>query len=240
MANVSHELRTPLTAIKEGISLIADRVVGPINDEQEDFLKTIDQSVERLAELISNLLDLSRIDAGKFRLSRQRVKFSQVVETLLTDYKTIAGHRAVQASVGGIPDVFADPDRLLQILGNLFSNAVKFTNDNGTVKISAQKQGGLVAVSVEDDGIGITHDDLPKLFHKFSQVGKKTTQGTGLGLAIVKQLVEMHQGSIFVVSNPGKGSRFTFTLPIYTPHILTEKPISDDFSASSDRGVIHG
>ncbi len=237
VASVSHELRTPLTAIKEGISLLADQVVGPINDEQKDFLKTIEDSVERLTELINNLLSLSKIEAGKFRLSRQCVNLSQVVETLISNYKTIAGRRIVRANIDGVPDVFADQDRLLQILGNLFSNAVKFTRDDGTITISAQNQSGSVAISVEDDGIGIANEDLPKLFHKFSQVGKKKSQGTGLGLAIVKQLVEMHQGSIFVASTLGKGSRFTFTLPVYVPHLSVENPFSGDLNMSARRNT---
>ncbi len=232
VANVSHELRTPLTAIREGVSLISDGVVGPINEEQKDFLDTIDDSVNRLTELINNVLDLSKMEAGKFRLLQQRVKLPEVVTTLLTNYKTLIGHHVVETQVDGVPDVYADPDRLLQILGNLFSNAIKFTGDQGKIKIFAQKQEGWVAVSVEDDGFGIANEDLPKLFKKFSQVGKKQTKGTGLGLVLVKQLVEMHQGSIFVTSKSGKGSRFTFTLPIYVPHLSKENPLSSDSEVS--------
>lgn len=228
VASVSHELRTPLTAIKEGVSLIIDRVVGPLNEEQEDFLKTIDESVNRLNELINNLLDLSKIEAGRFRLFRQRTSLPKVIDTLLASYKTISGHRTVQTVAQDVPDVFADSDRLLQILGNLFSNAIKFTQDNGTIIISAQKKEGYVAVSVEDNGVGIAKEDVPKLFKKFSQVGKKQAQGTGLGLSLVKQLVEMHQGTIFVTSKPGKGACFTFTLPIYVPHISEAQPLPTD------------
>lgn len=240
VASVSHELRTPLTAIKEGISLVLDRVVGPLNEEQQDFLGTIDESVDRLTTLINNLLDLSKIEAGRFRLSRTRVKLQQAVDTLLAVYKMIAGHRTIRTDVASVPDVLADPDRLLQILGNLFSNAVKFTEDNGTVTISARQEDKSVVISVEDDGIGIAQEDLPKLFTKFSQVGGHQAQGTGLGLALVKQLVEMHQGSIFVTSKPGRGSRFRFTLPVYVPHIQIREENSADAEAAIKKRLIDG
>ena len=225
VASVSHELRTPLTAVKEGIALILNRAVGPLNDEQEDFLKTISENSERLAELINNLLDISKIEAGKFQLSRRRVALRPLIEKLLTTYRTLLGSRTVQANFEDVPEVFADPPRIEQVLGNLLSNSIKFTKPDGRIGITVQKQYGGVAVSIEDDGVGIAPEDLPKLFKKFSQVGEKHFQGTGLGLALAKQLVEMHQGSIFVASKAGKGSKFTFTLPVYVPHIREKSEV---------------
>lgn len=223
VASVSHELRTPLTAIKEGIALVLDRVVGPITAEQEDFLRIVDDSVDRLTELINNLLDISKIEAGKFGLSRQRVRIQELIETLLSNYRLIIGRRTIKKVVArDVPDVYADSARMLQVLSNLFSNAVKFTRDEGTIVITVNKGENEVIVSVEDDGIGIAPDDLPKLFKKFSQVGAQQAQGTGLGLALVKQLVELHKGSVDVSSELGKGSKFTFTVPAYLPSVLAQ------------------
>ena len=224
VANVNHELRTPLTAIKEGISLMLDGALGAVNDDQLDFLKTVDDNIDRLTELISNMLDLSKIEAGRLRLLRRRLEIWPLIETTLNSYKAIAGPRTVQVDRAEVPAVFADPNRILQVLGNLFSNAVKFTKDNGTIRWFVHERDGQVAVSVQDDGVGMSKDELPELFEKFSQVGDGQTKlrSTGLGLTLCKELVELHRGQITVTSEPGKGSTFTFTLPLYTPAVALE------------------
>ena len=218
VATVSHELRTPLTAIKEGISLLLDEALGSINEEQKDFLKTVDDNIERLTELISNMLDLSKIEAGRLRLFRKRIAVRRLIEDALSNYKAMAGQRTLVADVDNLPDIFADPNRILQVLGNLISNAIKFTNNGGRITITSRARNGHVALSVQDNGIGIAKDDLNKLFQRFSQVGEGQgrPRGTGLGLALCKELVELHRGRITVDSEPGHGSTFTLTLPSYT------------------------
>ncbi|MCM8812141.1 MAG: CHASE domain-containing protein [Candidatus Omnitrophica bacterium] len=225
VAKVSHELRTPLTAIKEGVRLLLDSALGPVNEEQVDFLKTIEESIDRLAELINNLLDLSKLQAGRLRLVRQKVSIQELIESTIRSYRMIAGSRRLTVECGVVPAVFADPNRILQVLGNLFSNAIKFTGERGNIVFSVDVRDGQVAVSVKDDGPGISEEDLKKLFQKFSQVGDAASQtrGTGLGLALCKELVELHGGSIGVTSELGTGTVFTFTLPIYTSEMALEK-----------------
>jgi signal transduction histidine kinase len=222
VSNVSHELRSPLLAVKGGVDLMLGEVLGPVNEEQRDFLTTVEDNIRRLSEIVNDLLDISKIEAGKLTLVRRRVNLPRLIDTALKSYRTLAGQRAFQTQLVPVPDVFADPNRILQILGNLVSNAVKFTQDDGTITINFQQQDGQVAVSVEDDGIGIAQGDLPKLFQKFSQVGASDARrrGTGLGLALCKQLVALHQGTIGVSSELGKGSTFTFTLPSYHPTMV--------------------
>ncbi len=225
VATVSHELRTPLTAIKEGISLLLDDALGDINAEQRDFLQTVDDNIERLTELISNMLDLSKIEAGRFRLFRRRLRIQRVLEAAMSNYKPMAGQRALRLHVGDVPDVFADPNRILQVLGNLLSNAMKFTKDsNGAIDVSAGASDGYLEISVHDNGVGIAKDDVAKLFRRFSQVGEGQgrPRGTGLGLALCKELIELHHGSIRVASEPGRGSAFIITLPTYTARFSLE------------------
>ena len=226
VAKVSHELRTPLTAVKEGVRLFLDGVLGTFNEEQNDFLSTIDQSVDRLAELINNLLDFSKLQAGRLRLSRRRASISELVDMTLKSYRLIAGGRVIGSQCSAVPDAFVDSNRILQVLGNLFANAIKFTKEDGSITFLLRAyDDDQVVVSVKDNGAGIAKEDLQKLFQKFSQVGDDTSQrrGTGLGLALCKELVEMHGGKIWVESEPGRGSVFQFTLPVYTSELALEK-----------------
>ncbi len=223
VATVSHELRTPLTAVKEGISLLVDRLLGPLNDEQHDFLTTVDQNIDRLTELINNMLDLSKIEAGRFRMLRRPAQVNDLISETIQNYKTMAVKRQLRTELKPVSPVFIDSARILQVLGNLFSNAVKFTKDDGVVTLRVSEKSGSVEVSVEDNGMGIAKEDLPRLFKKFSQVGQKRSQGTGLGLALCKELLELHGGTIHVESELGRGTRFVFTLPIYTPQLAMEE-----------------
>lgn len=229
VSNVSHDLRTPLTAIKEGVSLLLDKALGPITDEQGDFLHTVDENIDRLTELITNLLDLSKIEAGRLRLYRRRLDLQPLIASTLKSYKTITGQRTLKVEAPGTYEVFADPNRILQVVNNLLSNAVKFTKDDGTITFLLQPQNGHLVVSVKDDGMGIAPEDLSKLFQKFSQVGAGVgrPKGTGLGLALCKELVELHHGRISVTSEVGKGSAFTFTLPIYTPDVALQESFTE-------------
>lgn len=244
VANVSHELRTPLTAIKEGISLMHDRALGEINAEQEEFLKDVDQSIDRLTELITNLLDISKIEAGRMRLSRRKLRFQDVMESTLQSYQALLGSRRIIREYTPNPPVFADSARLMQVFGNLLSNAVKFTHEDGVITFRVTQQEGMVMAAIQDNGMGIATEDLPRLFQKFSQVNHpsddKRSRGSGLGLAVCKDLVELHRGTITVDSEWGKGTTFTVKLPLYTDEFaLTEnfRELLDLASSEGNRSV---
>jgi len=242
VSKVSHELRTPLTAIKEGISLMLDEALGAINADQQDFLKTVDENIDRLTEMISNMLDISKIESGRLRLNRKRLDIRQLLETTIASYKTLTGQRTLDIQLAKVVPVFADSNRILQILGNLFSNGVKFTKPDGTLTFSAEERDGFVAVSVSDNGVGISPDDVPNLFQKFSQVGEGQSkpQSSGLGLMLCKELVGLHKGTISVASELGRGSTFTFTLPVYTPRFAMEEHFEELLQAarSSDQDTM--
>jgi PAS domain S-box-containing protein len=226
VAKVSHELRTPLTSIKEGLSLLLDKALGPITGEQQDFLKTMDGDMDRLTELINNMLDLSKIEAGRMRLQRRRSDLRAIVQSLLQSFQPLFGNRTVCTEADGVPLVFVDENRVRQIFTNLLSNALKFTADDGTITFRLGRHADQVTVAVEDNGPGIPPEDLTKLFQKFSQVGSREVgqiRGTGLGLVVCKELAELHGGRIEVASQPGRGTTFTVSLPIYTDTLaLTE------------------
>ncbi len=219
VAKVSHELRTPLTSIKEGLSLLLDGVLGQTSAEQSDFLKTIDADIDRLAGLINDMLDVSKIEAGRMRLRRARLEVRPMIEALLKSFQPILGRIAVRTEILEVPPVFADANRMQQVFTNLLSNAMKFTPQDGIITFRAQSEDGLVSIAVEDTGPGIAPDDLPKLFEKFSQVSTQAQggqRGTGLGLVVTKELVELHGGTVEVASTIGRGTVFTVTLPAYT------------------------
>ena len=221
VSTVSHELRTPLTSIKGAISLFLNKALGEINAEQEDFLKTINGDLDRLAELINTLLDLSKVQAGKMTLSRQRVNLSQIIESVCRSNAGIQEGRKFIRPDTKTPDVLADPGRLIQVISNLLSNAVKFTApDTGTITFILTEQEDGVAITLQDNGPGIPKEDQWRLFQKFEQVRQSWTErpkGTGLGLAIVREIVDLHQGKITFVSEVGKGTAFTVVLPKFDP-----------------------
>jgi signal transduction histidine kinase len=243
VAKVSHELRTPLTSVKEGISLMLDGALGETTADQQDFLQTMDGDIDRLTELINNMLDLSKIEAGRMRLFRNRVEVPKLVELVLKSYHSLLGKRAVH--VDATPDlapVFGDANRLTQVLTNLLSNAIKFTHNDGAITFRLQQRNGLVTVGVEDNGPGIAPDDLAKLFQKFSQVGQPSGgghRGTGLGLVVCKELTELHGGRIEVASQVGKGTTFTMSLPAYTDQFALAESFREQLQlASSQDGPV--
>lgn len=225
VAKVSHELRNPLTAIREGINLMLDEALGRITPEQRDYLRTVDENLDRLTALVTNMLDLSKIEAGRLQLVRRRLALGPLIAETLSSYKAMAGSRRIKLDLVPMPDVFADPHRVLQVLGNLFSNAVKFTDEQGIIIIALHEEAGAVGVTIRDNGIGIASDELPKLFQKFSQVGPadQRPKGTGLGLALCKELIESHHGRMRVKSELGRGAAFTFLLPRYTAQFALQE-----------------
>ena len=219
VANVSHELRTPLTAIKGAIDLLLREVAGPLNEKQTHYLARVRSNTHRLAGLINDVLDLSRIEEGKIELQAERVSLAGLVHEVVETLKPLATEREIVLQAT-IPEssllVWADRDKITQILTNLIGNAVKFISTGGRVAVSATIDGEWVRVSVADNGPGIPLDEKDRIFDKFYQiadVGGAKPKGTGLGLAISKALVELHGGKIWVESELNRGSTFHFTLP---------------------------
>jgi signal transduction histidine kinase/CheY-like chemotaxis protein len=219
----SHELRTPLAAIKSAVQLILKGKTGEINESQEKFLSMADRNINRLTNILNNFLDLSRIESGKIWMNFEEIDLKGPIEFTLSLLKTKANEKSIQLKIdfpSELPSVYADRERLEQILTNLIGNAIKFTPENGEISVSAKplrREKNMVAISVRDSGIGIPEEQLNKVFDKFYQVEdslQRSVSGTGLGLAITKGLIEASHGKVWVESEVGKGSTFTFTLPI--------------------------
>jgi signal transduction histidine kinase/CheY-like chemotaxis protein len=219
LASMSHELRTPLNAIIGFSELLADEVAGRLNEEQHEYVKHVTEAGNHLLSLINDILDLSKIEAGRIDLRRERCRLSDLVAAVLKTVSPIAAKKGVvlEADVPqDLPPLEVDSTRTKQILFNLLSNAIKFTPKEGHVALGARANDGQITTWVKDTGVGIKADDLPRLFQAFEQLeaGRTKQEGTGLGLALTKRLVELHGGEMRVESEVGKGSRFSFTLPI--------------------------
>jgi PAS domain S-box-containing protein len=219
LASMSHELRTPLHTIIGFTELLAEELEGPLNEKQKRFLGHVHQDSRHLLELINDILDLSKIEAGQLELHPESFDASDVVAEALSGIRPMANARgvSVESRVERDTVVRADRVRFREIVSNLLSNAVKFTPDGGSVRVESwPAQEGMACFSVSDTGVGIAPEDHEAVFDKFRQAGSTTRgvrEGTGLGLAIVKSFVEMHGGTISLESAPGKGSRFSFTVP---------------------------
>jgi PAS domain S-box-containing protein len=220
LASMSHELRTPLHTIIGFTELLAVELEGPLNDKQKRFLNHVHQDSLHLLDLINDILDLSKIEAGRLELNLENFDARQILADAVNGVRALADSKniALENRVDSEAFVCADRVRFREIASNLLSNAVKFTPDGGTVRLEClPAAAGLVCFSVVDNGVGIAAEDHEAIFDKFRQVGSTTRgvrEGTGLGLAIVKRLVEMHGGAISLESAPGKGSRFSFTVPV--------------------------
>lgn len=216
---LSHELRTPVNAIMGFGSILDDEVAGPMTAEQHRYLSKILQGSERLLALIDDLLDMSRIEAGKFTLNPMTMRFSEVCEEVVSTLLPLAQQRELTlvAEVSEtLPPIQADPQRVGQVLTNLVNNAIKFTPPGGRITVRASLDDHQLRCEVRDTGIGIAPEDVPKLFQRFTQLDMSSTRqvgGTGLGLSISKALIEAHGGSIGVHSEPEIGSTFWFSLP---------------------------
>jgi len=219
LANVSHELRTPLNSIIGFSELLLSENMGPLTEQQRDFLETVARNGRHLLQLISELLDLSKIGAGQLELFREPVALADAMREAATSVHALVQAHRHTLSLEPPPaplTVSADPTRLRQVLLNLLSNAIKFTPDGGSVTLGARPEPGHVRVWVTDSGIGIAPEDQPKLFREFVQLDASPArrfEGTGLGLALCKRLVELHGGTLGLESALGRGSTFWFTLP---------------------------
>ncbi len=257
LANMSHELRTPLNSVMGFSEILIDELAGSLNEKQKEYIKDIYESGRHLLSLINDILDLSKVESGKFELELSTFALADVLNASISMLKEKALKHGIRMSLDIAQDaqveIKADQRKLKQILFNLLSNAVKFTPDGGSVTVATrmitdavaigrvtqpeegrgnastpQDRGDFVEISVTDTGIGIKSEDIPKLFKEFSQLDMGYTrshEGTGLGLALSRKLVELHGGRIWVESEFGRGSRFTFAIPV-RPRI-TGVPMQD-------------
>lgn len=217
---VSHELRSPLNAITGFGSMLDDEVFGPLTPKQHEYLAKVLASSDNLLFLVNDLLDMSRIQAGKFSISPQWSSFSEIVAQAIESVQPAADQKREGLLVelsADLPPLWADPQRIAQVLVNLLNNAIKFTPEGGKIRLKATRQGDFIRCEVTDNGIGIAPEEQSKLFIPFSQLEARLarkTIGAGLGLSISKAIVESHGGQIGVTSSLGKGSTFWFLLPL--------------------------
>jgi two-component system, NtrC family, sensor kinase len=219
LANMSHELRTPLNAIIGFSEVLTDRMFGDLNEKQEEYLRDIYASGTHLLSLINDILDLSKIEAGRMELELTEFDLPTALDNALmlvrerAQRRSLTLHKDVDAEVGQIQ---GDERKIRQVVLNLLSNAIKFTPEGGRIELAAVPKDGLVEVSVSDTGVGIAPEDQDKVFEEFRQVGTadKKAEGTGLGLTLCRKFIELHGGRIWVKSQLGAGSTFTFTIPV--------------------------
>ncbi|PIY82304.1 MAG: hypothetical protein COX96_03095 [Candidatus Omnitrophica bacterium CG_4_10_14_0_2_um_filter_44_9] len=196
-----------------------DKAAGPLTDDQARFLDIANRNLGRLSALINDILDFSKLEAGKMKIELVEASIGQVVEDAcegLVSWANSKDIRIIKNVQDNIPQVKADPNRIIQILNNLIGNALKFTPKGGSVTVDVASLDGGVRVSVQDTGAGIPKEDLSRVFEKFLQLGERRQtdiSGTGLGLSIAKEIVELHGGKIWAESEKGQGAKFIFTLP---------------------------
>jgi signal transduction histidine kinase len=253
LANMSHELRTPMNAIIGFSEMLKEQIFGDLNERQAKYVDNIADSGHRLLELINDILDLSKIDAGKLTIEYSDVDLAALLATVGNQLAPISMKKNLSVSINanpGLPIMRADPGKVQQIILNLLSNAIKFTPESGSIDIQAvldqdarttseidghmiQTPRECVLISVADNGIGIKSDDHDRVFWQFEQVDSsygRQQQGTGLGLALSRSLVEMHAGRIWVESEgePGKGSTFYVLLPVDPDVAQDDEGATDD------------
>jgi signal transduction histidine kinase len=216
---MSHELRTPLNAVIGFSEVLSERMFGDLNEKQEEYLKDIHASGQHLLSLINDILDLSKIEAGRMELELSDFNLPAALDSALALVRERAGrhgialHMTLDERLGQIQ---GDERKIRQVVLNLLSNAIKFTPEGGRIDVAAVPRDGSVEVSVTDTGVGIAPEDQEAIFEEFRQVGTadKKVEGTGLGLALSRKFVELHGGRIWVQSQEGVGSTFTFTIPV--------------------------
>ena len=227
LANMSHELRTPLNAIIGFSEVLKERLFGELNEKQVEYVTDILESGRHLLSLINDILDLSKVEAGRMELQLSTFSLPEALQNGVTMVRERATRQRVELRANIATDIElieADERKVKQTIFNLLSNAVKFTPEGGNVLVSAERRNGDVVISVRDSGIGIAREDQERIFEEFQQAirGKGGPQeGTGLGLTLARRFVELHGGKIWVESEPGKGSTFSFTLPLHAPAGIT-------------------
>lgn len=220
LANMSHELRTPLNSIFGFSQMLDERIPGDLNEKQADYVSNIMKSSKHLIELINDILDLSKVEAGKMQLECENFQVDDLIDETVALMQPLAKNKNIELVTDSHTckkNICADRKKIKDVLHNLLSNSIKFTPEKGKVRIQADCTNGMLNISVSDTGIGISEENQQKIFEPFKQINSfmtRDTEGTGLGLAIVKRYVEMHNGKLRVESEVGKGSTFTFMIPV--------------------------
>jgi signal transduction histidine kinase len=217
ISNVSHELRSPLHSIRGFTKLLlAEKVPDP--ETQKEFLTTIDKQSEQLGNLIDDLLNMSRLESGRFQIYKERISIKNTIHDAVEGFHSLASEKSIVINEdirSTLPEIDGDRERLGQVIDNLLSNAIKFSNDGGRVTVNGEVNGSELLVRVTDCGIGISKETMPHLFERFYRAKDLMARGgTGLGLYISKQIIEAHGGRIWAESKVGEGSIFSFTLPL--------------------------
>jgi signal transduction histidine kinase len=217
---MSHELRTPLNSIIGFSDMLHEQAYGKLNEKQLHVAGNISKSGKHLLNLINNILDISKVEAGKMELNYKNFGLAKKLNTIRNLLSPIADRKniKIEIDVGSkLTNICADEDKFVQIMYNLVDNAIKFSYENSLVQIGARKKGEMLEITIKDRGIGIKTQDHNKIFKPFSQIDSflsRKSQGTGLGLSLVKQIVNLHGGYVWFRSNPGEGSVFAFVIPI--------------------------
>jgi len=215
---MSHELRTPLNAIIGFSEVMSEGMFGELNEKQQEYSQDIHASGQHLLSLINDILDLSKIEAGRMELEITEFHLPTAIENALTLVRERAGRREIALEIHideRLGHIEADERKIRQVVLNLLSNAIKFTPEGGRIDVRARPSDGSLELSVTDTGIGIAPEDHEAVFEEFRQVGRsdKKAEGTGLGLTLCRKFIELHGGRIWVKSEVGHGSTFTFTIP---------------------------
>jgi len=227
LANMSHELRTPLNAVIGFSELLEQEIFGELNGKQRTYVANVLVSGRHLLQLVNDILDISKVEAGRMDLAYERTPIGSIVDVVRSVITALAAKKGIELDVEmppTLPDVHIDPGRIKQVLYNLIANAIKFTPRGGVVKVSARADAKYLTVIVSDTGVGIAQEDLPRLFREFEQLPQANgvrPEGTGLGLALTRRLVELHGGKVEVESKLGKGSTFSVFLPLKSPDEIT-------------------
>ncbi|MFH1830431.1 MAG: ATP-binding protein [Pseudomonadota bacterium] len=239
IATVSHELRTPLALIKMIISSMAAGVMGYLNEKMMIAVDRADKATDRLTILIDGLLEYTRLEKGKIHLAVEHKSVDLIIKGIREAYEqnlAESGRHFSMTSCINDPYLWCDPHRIHQVISNLLDNAIKFTDDGGTISLFVQDSPDEITFAVKDNGVGISREFQNQIFEPFHQVGRKFShqaKGFGLGLALCKNIVERHGGKIYVESELGKGSKFTFSLPRAGPELSSDDEISEEESSES-------
>jgi nitrogen-specific signal transduction histidine kinase len=242
-ANVSHDLRSPLTSLREFVSIVVDGLAGPVTARQTEYLLIALRNADTLAEMIEQLLAITRIQQGSFRLARKRVSMARLLDRDALLHGAAHGGKDVRLELElsrALPDVFVDPDRILEAIRNLVDNAIKYSRDSVEIRVTARPAtGGGVMVSVRDNGAGIDPVTLKTMFNRFSRgdhARRVRPGGLGLGLTIVQEIVDLHGGHVDVRSEPGKGSDFSLVLPPFRPRTVIESALRSSWRRTEAEG----
>lgn len=220
VSTVSHEFRTPLTSMNMGLSMLLEEGIGSLNNDQRQLLEAAFEDTERLNELVNDLLDLSKIESGKIKMDFDKANVQKIIESTVKPFLPQAEEKRINLKIDEIEGnvyAWADPNKISWVISNLLGNALRYTPEEGSITVGSYLQGRHIYMYVADTGAGIPEEYHDKIFDKFVRASNNEDEnsGTGLGLAIAKEIIEAHNGSIWVESEEGKGSKFIFTLPRY-------------------------